>query len=141
MKWLKDKLGQTRISRAIENAAEESLYAQAALEVSRGDIRPGLWAKAKAAADGDERKAQARYLGFRVEQLQLQLSAAEEMARINSPVEIVSWQTGEEYDALDGKCPNGFCGAVIPLNSQACPKCKALFGEGAAWKVLRIKTA
>ena len=141
MRWLMNKLGQTRISRAIENAEEESLYAQAALEVSRGDIRPGLWAKAIAAADGDERKAQARYLGFRVEQLQLQLSAAEEMAKINFPVDIVGRQTGEKYDALNGKCPNDYCGATILLNSQACPKCEALFGEGAAWKVLRIKTA
>ena len=139
MKWLKDKLGQARISRAVENAEEETRYEQAALEVSRGDISPGLWAKATAAADGDELKAKARYLGFRVEQLQFQRHAAEEIARTNSSAVFETFQSHELYDAVDGKCPNGNCGAIIPVNSLSCPKCDAQFGEGAAWKVLRIK--
>jgi hypothetical protein len=33
-----------------------------------------------------------------------------------------------------GKCPN--CAAVIPLESETCPKCKASFGAGSAWTVL-----
>jgi hypothetical protein len=140
LKWLKNKLGEVTISRALANAQEEALYARAALEVAKGDIRPGLWAKATAAADGDERKAEARYLGLRVEQLQLQLSAAEEMARVGSPVDAERWPVEEKYDALNGKCPNGYCSEVIPLKSQACPKCGAQFGEGAAWRVLPIKT-
>nr|MBP8120217.1 hypothetical protein [Burkholderiales bacterium] len=32
-----------------------------------------------------------------------------------------------------GACPN--CGSHIPTDSPACPACKALFGEGANWKV------
>lgn len=141
MKWLKNKLGEVTISKALANAQEEAFYAQAALEVAKGDIRPGLWAKATAAADGDERKAQARYLGLRVEQLQLQLSAAEEMARVRSQVDAERWRVEEEYDALNGKCPNDHCSEVIPLKTRACPKCGALFGEGAAWRVLPIKTS
>lgn len=35
-----------------------------------------------------------------------------------------------------GICPN--CDARIPLTSTSCPKCKADFGAGSAWK---IKTA
>lgn len=136
MKWLKNKLGQARISKALANAEEEALYAQAALEVASRDIRPGLWAKATAAAEGDERKAQARYLGLRVEQMQLQLGAAEEMARVHSPKNAGHW-VEDEYDALKGKCPN--CSEIIPLKSEECPKCGALLGEGAAWEVLPIR--
>lgn len=32
-----------------------------------------------------------------------------------------------------GTCPN--CGSQLPLDSPACPKCKAVFGEGAIWKI------
>ena len=140
MKWLKDKLGQAHISRALENAEEEALFEQAALEVSKGDIRPGLWAKAIAAADGDELKAKARYLGFRVEQLQLQRDAVVEISRMNSSANPETVKVQESYDAVDGKCPNEYCSAIISLSDLACPKCDSQFGEGAAWKVLRIKT-
>ena len=140
MNWLKNKLGQATISKALANAQEEALYERAALEVAQGDIRPGLWAKATAAADGDERKAQARYLGFRVEQMQLLRSAAEEMARIHSPEDAQRWGVEVSYDTVNGKCPNGVCGAIIPLKSQECPECRALFGEERAWNVLPIKT-
>lgn len=134
-----NKLGEATISKARANAHEEALYAQAALEVAQGDVRPGLWAKATAEADGDERKAQARYLGLRVEQMELQLRAAEEIARVN-PLGAERPRGEEAYDDLNGKCPNDHCSAVIPLNSQVCQKCGALFAGGAAWKVLPIKT-
>lgn len=84
MKWLKDKIGQGKVAKALANASEEALYAQAAVEVAEGSIRAGLWAKALSAADGDERKAKARYIGLRVEQLELQLSAAGEIARASA---------------------------------------------------------
>jgi len=32
-----------------------------------------------------------------------------------------------------GACPN--CGSHIPTDSPACPVCKALFGDGANWKI------
>jgi hypothetical protein len=32
-----------------------------------------------------------------------------------------------------GKCPN--CTRTIPLASEECPRCKAVFTEGSAWKV------
>ena len=68
---------------ALANANEEVLYAQVATEmISPDDLRPGLWAKALATADGDERRAKAVYIKLRVEQLQLQLGAAGELARV-----------------------------------------------------------
>lgn len=38
-----------------------------------------------------------------------------------------------------GTCPN--CATVMPLTSQICPKCSAVFEEGAAWKLIPVKNA
>ena len=46
---------------------EEYLYERAAAEVSRGEIRQGLWAKAFAENGGDNAKANAAYLKLRVQ--------------------------------------------------------------------------
>lgn len=35
-----------------------------------------------------------------------------------------------------GKCPN--CDSIIPLYSEECPKCQALFGLGSAWKLIPL---
>lgn len=35
-----------------------------------------------------------------------------------------------------GACPN--CGSHIPTDSPACPACKALFGDGAIWKIVPL---
>ncbi|MDD2600529.1 MAG: hypothetical protein PHO37_15105 [Kiritimatiellae bacterium] len=51
------------------NKIEEELYAQAARELATKTPVPGVMAKAFADADGDERRAFARYIGLRVEHL------------------------------------------------------------------------
>ena len=76
MSWISKEFNEAKVSRAISNAREEALYAQVALELSQGEIRAGLWAKALSVAEGDEGKAKARYLSLRVEQIQIQLGAA-----------------------------------------------------------------
>ncbi|WP_157119160.1 hypothetical protein [Azohydromonas lata] len=35
-----------------------------------------------------------------------------------------------------GSCPS--CHTTIPLSSQECPKCRAMFGEGATWKIIPL---
>lgn len=45
---------------------DEALYAQAMQEVETGNTRTGLWAKAFAEADGDEKRQKALYLRYRV---------------------------------------------------------------------------
>jgi hypothetical protein len=86
MNWLKNRLGDARIAKALANAEEEALYERAAHEIAEGNIRPGLWAKATASADGDDQKARARYLSLRVEQLTVQMRAQEELARKVDPL-------------------------------------------------------
>lgn len=119
-----NKLGQAKISNALVNEKEEALYAQAASEIAMGDIRPGLWAKASAVADGDEKKTHARYIGFRVEQLQLQLSAANAMPR-SSPTHHEGISTSEEEGPPTPEthvcCPD--CRYYIPRESRVCRHC------------------
>ena len=57
---------------AASKLAEEQLYAQAAEEVSSGQIRQGLWAKAKATSGGGEEATEATYLTLRVEMMKLE---------------------------------------------------------------------
>ena len=52
---------------AAQKLAEEHLYELAAEEIAANNIRPGLWAKAIAEADGDDAKAKARYVKLRVD--------------------------------------------------------------------------
>ena len=35
-----------------------------------------------------------------------------------------------------GTCPN--CSASIPLDSETCPKCRAIFGSGSEWQIKRV---
>jgi hypothetical protein len=53
------------------NEPEERFYEEAALEVSRRQMVPGVMAKAFSEADGDEKKAIARYIGIRAAQLNI----------------------------------------------------------------------
>lgn len=116
MRWLRDKLGQAKVSKAVANAEEEALYAQAACEVAQGEIRPGLWAKATVDSDGDERKAKARYIGLRVEQLRLQTDAAEVVARAKSLDE-----DGTPTPETHVRCPD--CRTLIRRESTSCRHC------------------
>lgn len=117
VKWLRNKLGQAKISKALANAEEEALYAQAASEVAEGDIRPGLWAKATAAVDGDEKKARARYISLRVEQLQFQVNATAVMAKA-LPVKKEGTPTPETHV----RCPD--CRDLIRREASVCIHCE-----------------
>jgi len=58
-----------KAKRAAARLAEEQLYAQAAEEVASGQIRQGLWAKAKANSSGAAEATEAAYLKLRVEMM------------------------------------------------------------------------
>jgi len=72
---------QSDSSKLAKSLSEEALYTQAASELSRKQIRPGLWAKAFAESGGDEQKARARYIDLRVESIRLEGGAAAEQMR------------------------------------------------------------
>lgn len=60
---------------------DESLYTLVAKEASAGRIRPGLWTKALAESDFDERRARALYLRLRVAQLKRIFPKAAELVK------------------------------------------------------------
>lgn len=135
----------------------EDCWAAALAEFDSAARRPGLWAKAFSQADGNEAIAKAGYLRSRAVELEgeqalraealrreeqskiaaLQHQAAEAEARKR---EVDQVEAERAYAALaKGVCPNHRCMAIIPLNSQACPKCGAIFEDGATWKVMPWK--
>ena len=67
--------GELAASKLAEDLAEQELYAQAADEVASGQIRHGLWAKAKAASGGGEEATEAAYLKLRVEMMKTESDA------------------------------------------------------------------
>lgn len=60
---------------------DEAYYAHAAQEISGGDVRPGLWAKALAETDYDEPRARARYLKLRVRLLKAEVAEDRRLVR------------------------------------------------------------
>jgi hypothetical protein len=65
---------------------EEALYATVSDELRRGNIRPGLWAKALAEEGYDEQRAKARYLKLRVQSLRKEIAqvVSSEQARVRA---------------------------------------------------------
>ncbi|MDC0404224.1 hypothetical protein OAM26_04245 [Porticoccaceae bacterium] len=58
-----------RRTSAAARLLEEQLYEQVAMELSQGQRRNGLWAKAIASSDGSEEKAKSLYIEYRVQSI------------------------------------------------------------------------
>jgi len=56
---------------------EEELYEQVALEIADNKIRPGIWAKALAKAEGSEEKAKGLYIKYRIESIKDEMNVVE----------------------------------------------------------------
>lgn len=54
---------------AVARLQEEQLYEQVLHELSSGERRSGLWAKALANCDGSEEKAESLYIRYRVQSI------------------------------------------------------------------------
>jgi hypothetical protein len=70
---------QSKEEQLAESLREEQAYAVAAYEIANSEIRPGLWAKAFARANGNEHHAQGIYIKLRVEQVKLGVEVTAEM--------------------------------------------------------------
>lgn len=74
MSWFSSKT-----EKLSKNLADEKIFEIVAHEISTGDIRQGLWAKAWSLCNGDDTKAKSKYIQFRAEQLKLEFGAATEI--------------------------------------------------------------
>ncbi len=157
MSWIKRKLSEAKVVRAVENARDEALYARVAAELARAEVRPGLWAKATNLAEGNERKATAQYIGLRVEQLKIQLGAATALVNHTTVPEsvpvakaqqisevlvakpgIAAWTNGLVTDRQPlksemGNCPS--CGRQALLTCIHCPWCALKHGSSEIYKL------
>ena len=74
MAKLFDKL---KLTGALERLEDQQFYELVASELARGERSDGLWLKALSASNGDDHKAKAKYIKFRVQSLkdEIELSA------------------------------------------------------------------
>jgi hypothetical protein len=130
-------------ARAMPLVPSEENWKRAVEEFEGNRRREGLWGKSFAEANGNEAVAKAKYLQVRAAELaEADLADAQETARVVeakrlAQEEAVRLAAQREYDAKPkGICPS--CKGTILLNAIECPKCHAMFGAGAAWKVLPL---
>ena len=123
---------------------DEVLWATSLAEFEGRERRPGLWAKSYSEAGGDELVAKAVYLKSRVRELQSEREkASAEQKRIDRQREArerlnkMSEEARIEALTPKGQCPN--CDIVLPLTAEKCPKCAAMFGPSAAWKLIPVR--
>jgi uncharacterized RDD family membrane protein YckC len=125
---------------------DEELWAHALTEFESESRRRGLWAKSFSASGGNESLAMASYLKSRFFELQVErqteLANQEKMTREEQErVKLAGLSEDERAYVLQpkGQCPN--CDALIPLTSETCPKCQAMFGPKAAWNPKPLREA
>lgn len=127
----------------------EEAWATALAEFEGPARRPGLWARSFAGSTGNEAAAKAAYLGHRAAEVQNELHrdlaerlCAQEQDRQRQAESVRNAQEQEIRCKLanePGRCPNGSCNALIPLSSQACAKCGAIFEPGSVWRVIPVQ--
>ncbi len=144
-----------KIQKPIETVAEpvEEFWALALQECDSHSMKPGVWAKAYADANGDEKIAKATYIRLRASQLQDAYIESQRRAQVVRDQELqaererLSFQEKEKNALLEmmsevdrakallpkGRCPA--CDAVIPLISEQCPECTAIFTADSTWKI------
>jgi len=131
----------------------DEFWAQALHECESGAMKAGLWAKAFADADGEDRVAKATYIRLRAGQLQAQYAENQNALKLALEQELQAEQEKQKAQAIEaaellaqmeekeraqilsphGRCPA--CEVLIPLSSESCPHCNALFGSDSKWKI------
>jgi hypothetical protein len=123
---------------------EGTAYTQIAHEIDSQQTDKGLWLKAMIQSNGDLVQQIIIYSGFRLQELRdefdtLVAEHAEilEISARHAEAAKHTTATQEYINSEKGVCPN--CDkAILPLNSDSCPKCRAFFGQGSAWKVTHV---
>lgn len=123
--------------------ATDDLWENAMAECISEQRKAGLWARCFAETDGDESKAQARYIKHRVAQEQQRLIDAQSAAELLQLEQAKRDAISAEQSRLDldskrikGYCPN--CMNTVYMDSESCPTCKAIFGENSSYKPREI---
>ena len=102
------------------NQIEEHFYETAAQEVATKQVVPGLMAKAFSECDGDERRTIARYIKYRVAQLQEQFASEK------------AWRTEQEKQrqAQEKKKAEEERRQQESRDQRKCPNCSAKYRRG-----------
>jgi hypothetical protein len=109
---------------------EELLYERVVNELESGQTRPGIWGKALADSEGDEQKARALYIKYRVQAIKDEADVAEAIAEQRKEVERQGREAQEKLRqreegqrllkeaALPKNIPCRVCGKTVPFYQQ-----------------------
>lgn len=117
---------------SLQHKSEENLYEMALTEMQGESRRNGLWARALSEAMGDERKTEALYIGYRVEQLTTeqgtQRRTALEAERAERAEQVVfdCPKCGNKLRLTKGKLSD-FATDKSAALTFSCPKCREAF--------------
>lgn len=110
----------------------DDAWAMALAEFEGENRRPGLWAKVFAESGGNDSVAKASYIQIRAIELERERRLEAQKAH-DEEQRIAVELARQEYESLPkGWCPN--CDGLIPISSNECSKCGAIFG-GSGWKI------
>jgi hypothetical protein len=126
--------------------ATDDLWESAMAECTSEQRKAGLWARCFAETDGDENKAQARYIKHRVAEEQQRVEDERQAALLATLAQAKrdAEQIAKDQALADsmrdkGYCPN--CSGVVFLDAVGCVYCKAVFGGNSLWKPREYKPA
>lgn len=109
----------------VQRLNEDQLYEQVAAEMDNEDIKPGLWAKATAHAEGNESKTKALYITYRVQALQIEVEEKEiiqkekqEQDRLDNLKKIKEEKEAKETENNIRKAEEHFNEAVVKKNKS-----------------------
>ena len=124
-------LSKWRVGRARDRLLEEEMYQMVNAEMEQGIIRDGLWTKAIAICEGDDKKAKATYITLRVQSLRDEAELATAVSKM-----IDDDSQREAHDDIK-------LGAKQPSDSKHCERCgaKISINYGSAYHTLCAKCA
>ena len=112
----------------LERESDEAWFADVAEEIQQGRVRPGLWAKAIAEADGDDARARAIYIRLRVQSMKDE-AYHQSVAEAEATAKARERQEGPNRQLVIAVADQHLLGARAALERGADPNCRMAGGE------------
>lgn len=123
---------KSAIEKHVDSVIEEHIFEQVAREIHANEIRPGLWAKAFAACNGDQERTRAKYISLRAAGLVKEIEAHHELlsttaTQQSDPPEVQSNATTVFRTIICPSCLTAFRRRDSGELECHCPLCKTRF--------------
>jgi hypothetical protein len=121
MAWAK----KSALQDLLDSTTEEAIFAMVASELASNEIRAGLWAKALAECEGDEKRTTARYIQLRAASLAKHALAQQEIEQAALNTHPSPRVNPIPKAPIKGKCPH--CEKAVLMSAKECTFCNTRF--------------